>query len=54
MRGALELASALSFPRSLPLWDAMAPLAFGVDGCSVVVQGLTEPVLLRRPGFVQN
>ena len=52
LRGALALALALSLPDSLPLRDEIRVAAFGVVGFSIVVQGLTMPLLLRRLGLV--
>jgi len=51
LRGALALALALSLPDSLPLRDEIRVAAFGVVGFSIVVQGLTMPLLLRRLGL---
>lgn len=48
LRGALALALALSLPPDLPYRDPILGAAFGVVGFSVVVQGLTMPLLLRR------
>ncbi len=52
LRGALALALALALPESLPLRDEIRIAAFGVVGFSIVVQGLTMPLLLRRLGLV--
>ena len=52
LRGALALALALSLPEELPLRDEIRVAAFGVVGFSIVVQGLTMPLLLRRLGLV--
>jgi len=48
LRGALGLALALSLPRSLPLRDEIVIGTFGVAAFSIVVQGLTMPILLKR------
>ena len=48
MRGALALALALSLPVSLPDRDRIVLAAFAVVAFSVVVQGVTMPLLLRR------
>jgi CPA1 family monovalent cation:H+ antiporter len=48
LRGALGLALALSVPRSVPLRDEILVATFGVVAFSVIFQGLTIPVLLRR------
>jgi len=52
LRGALALALALSLPLSFPFHDEILVTAFGVVVFSVVVQGLTMPLLLRRLGFL--
>jgi CPA1 family monovalent cation:H+ antiporter len=48
LRGALGLALALSIPRSVPARDEILVATFVVVAFSVIVQGLTIPVLLRR------
>ncbi|WP_363351549.1 sodium:proton antiporter [Methylocystis echinoides] len=52
LRGALGLALALSLPAALPLRDEIVVVTFGVVGFSIVVQGLTMPILLQRFGFL--
>jgi CPA1 family monovalent cation:H+ antiporter len=52
LRGALALALALALPPSLPLRDEILVAAFGVVGFSVLAQGLTMPLLLRKLGFL--
>lgn len=54
LRGALGLALALSLPSTLPLRDEIVVVTFAVVGFSIVVQGLTMPLLLRRLGFVHK
>ena len=54
LRGALALALALSIPPTLPLRDEIVVVTFGVVAFSIVVQGLTMPLLLRRLGFLPN
>ena len=54
LRGALALALALSVPPTLPLRDEIVVVTFGVVAFSIVVQGLTMPLLLRRLGFLPN
>ena len=51
LRGALGLALALSLPRSLPFRDEIVIGTFGVVVFSVVVQGLSMPLLLRALNF---
>ena len=48
LRGALALALALALPSSLPHREAVTIVTFGVVAFSVVVQGLTMPMLLRK------
>ena len=48
LRGALALALALALPTSFPFNNAIIIATFGVVTFSVVVQGLTMPVLMRR------
>ena len=48
LRGALGLALALSLPRSMPYRDTIVIAAFGVVAFSVIVQGITMPLLLKR------
>jgi CPA1 family monovalent cation:H+ antiporter len=50
LRGALALALALALPSSLPFAGEIRIAAFGVVTFSVIVQGLTMPLLLRRLG----
>ncbi|MGD9656259.1 MAG: cation:proton antiporter [Methylocystis sp.] len=52
LRGALALALALSLPDSLPQRDVIVATTFAVVGFSIVVQGLTMPLLLRVLGFL--
>lgn len=47
LRGALALALALALPPSLPWRNEILIAAFGVVAFSVMVQGLTMPLLLR-------
>ena len=48
LRGALALALALSLPLELPLRDEITTMTFAVAAFSIIVQGLTMPILLRR------
>jgi CPA1 family monovalent cation:H+ antiporter len=48
LRGALGLALALSIPRNVPFRDEILVATFEVVAFSVIFQGLTIPVLLRR------
>lgn len=54
LRGALGLALALSLPSTVPLHDEILAATFAVVGFSIIVQGLTMPLLLRRQGFLPN
>jgi monovalent cation:H+ antiporter, CPA1 family len=48
LRGALALALALALPPSFPLYHEILVTAFGVVVFSVIVQGLTMPLLMRK------
>lgn len=52
LRGALGLALALSLPDELPMRDVIVVATFGVVAFSIVVQGLTMPLLMRALGFM--
>jgi CPA1 family monovalent cation:H+ antiporter len=52
LRGALGLALALSLPEDLPLRDVIVVATFAVVAFSIVVQGLTMPLLLKALGFM--
>ncbi len=54
LRGALGLALALSLPQELALRNQVLIATFGVVIFSVVVQGLTMPLLLRALGITQE
>jgi CPA1 family monovalent cation:H+ antiporter len=51
LRGALALALALSLPDDLPQRNEIVAITFAVVAFSIVVQGLTMPLLLRALGF---
>jgi monovalent cation:H+ antiporter, CPA1 family len=48
LRGALALALALALPASLPFNIPILVATFGVVAFSVIVQGLTTPMLVKR------
>ena len=52
LRGALALALALSLPATLPMRDTVVVATFAVAAFSIVVQGMTMPLLLRWLGFL--
>ncbi len=52
LRGALALALALWLPPELPMRGEIVVVTFAVVGFSIVVQGLTMPMLLRALGFM--
>ena len=52
LRGALALALALALPPDIPHHDAILVAAFAVVAFSVVVQGVTMPLLLKSLGFL--
>ncbi len=54
LRGALGLALALSLPQELQMRNQVLIATFGVVVFSVVVQGLTMPLLLRGLGITQG
>ena len=54
LRGALALALALSLPESLADRDDIILTTFAVVAFSIIVQGLTMPLLLRRLGIVRS
>jgi CPA1 family monovalent cation:H+ antiporter len=54
LRGALGLALALSLPPSLTFRNEILIATFGVVAFSVVVQGLTMPLLLRKLAFTSK
>jgi CPA1 family monovalent cation:H+ antiporter len=51
LRGALALALALAVPATVPERDAIIVAAFVVVAFSILVQGLTMPLLIRRFGL---
>ncbi len=52
MRGAVSLAAALALPQSFPQRDLIVFLTFAVIVATLVGQGLTLPILIRRLGLV--
>ncbi len=48
LRGALALALALGLPENLPHRTLIAATAFGVVAASIVIQGVTMPMLMAR------
>ncbi len=52
MRGAVSLAAALALPQSFPERNLLVFLAFAVIVATLVGQGLTLPLLIRRFGLV--
>lgn len=54
LRGALTAALALALPAGTPSRDLLVAMAFGVVLFTLVVQGLTLPVLIRRLGIVDE
>jgi CPA1 family monovalent cation:H+ antiporter len=52
LRGALALALALALPSSIAMRNEIVVATFGVVAFSVVVQGLTMPLLLRLLGLL--
>ena len=54
MRHPAPLALALSLSPELPLRNEIFAATFGVVAFSIVAQGLTMPLLLRRLGFLRG
>jgi Na+:H+ antiporter len=54
LRGALALALALALPPSFPFYNEIVITTFGVVAFSVVVQGLTMPLVLWKLNFLPN
>jgi CPA1 family monovalent cation:H+ antiporter len=54
LKGALGLALAMALPNTLPLRNEILIATFGVVSFSVIVQGLTMPLLLKRSGFIDS
>jgi CPA1 family monovalent cation:H+ antiporter len=54
LRGALGLALALALPPSVPFRSQILVATFGVVSFSVIIQGLTMPLLLRTLGFAKG
>ncbi len=52
LRGALALALALSLPREMPYRAEIVLTTFAVVAFSIIVQGLTMPLLLRAQGLL--
>jgi CPA1 family monovalent cation:H+ antiporter len=50
-RGALTIALALALPQQIPERDLLIVMAFGVVLFTLLVQGLTLPLVLRRTGL---
>ncbi len=54
LRGALSMVLALALPVTFPGRDVLIAMTFGVVLASILVQGLTMPVMLRRLGIVKS
>ncbi|MEP6729976.1 MAG: cation:proton antiporter [bacterium] len=48
LRGALSIVLALALPENLPARDLIVSMTVGVVLASIIVQGLSMPVLMRR------
>jgi CPA1 family monovalent cation:H+ antiporter len=53
LRGALTITLALALPPEAPSRDLIVAMSFGVVLFTLLVQGLSLPMLLRRLGLVQ-
>ncbi|MGE3269343.1 MAG: cation:proton antiporter [Chloroflexota bacterium] len=54
LRGALTIALALALPAQTPSRDLLIAMSFGVVLFTLVVQGLTLPLVIRRAGVSQD
>jgi CPA1 family monovalent cation:H+ antiporter len=54
LRGALALALALSLPAAMPVRDTIIVSAFGAVAFSVLIQGVTMPILFRKLGLTEE
>ena len=54
LKGALGLALAMALPNTLPMRNEILIATFGVVSFSVIAQGLTMPLLLKRSGFIES
>lgn len=54
LRGALTIALALGLPPGTPSRDLLIAMAFGVVLFTMVVQGLSLPLLIRRLGLART
>ena len=54
LRGALALALALAVPTTVPERNAIIVTAFVVVAFSILVQGLTMPMLIKRFGLAKK
>ncbi len=52
LKGALGLALALALPDTLPMRNEILIATFGVVSFSIIAQGLTMPLVLKRFGFI--
>lgn len=52
LKGALGLALALALPNTLPMRNEILIATFGVVSFSIIAQGLTMPLVLKRFGFI--
>jgi CPA1 family monovalent cation:H+ antiporter len=52
LKGALSLALVLGLPGDFPFKEQLIAAAFGIVAFSLVVQGMTMPILMRRLGLV--
>ena len=54
LRGALTITLALSLPATIAERDLLIAMAFGVVLFTLLVQGLTLPLVVRRLGLARN
>jgi CPA1 family monovalent cation:H+ antiporter len=54
LRGALAIALSLSLPQTMPMHDQVVIGTFGAVAFSVLVQGISMPLLLRQLGIARD
>jgi len=54
LKGALSLALAIGLPEDIPFREQVLSVTFGVVAFSVVVQGMTMPILMRRLDLISS
>jgi CPA1 family monovalent cation:H+ antiporter len=52
LKGALGLALAMALPDTMPFRNEILIATFGVVSFSIIAQGLTMPLMLKKLGFI--